>query len=235
MLIKISGVLGANLRKAPIIDPNNIITEIPYNTLSIPVIMELDQWYEVSWSGYTGFVSKKVAIPYIPPGQPLEYLPYYGQWQSDATTRVNDCGPTCVKMLASRYGIVPTVDSIREPDPSGLSSADNLVDNLKSLGLPGLWQFVESGEELPPFSICLVNYSGFERSSVWDKGFKGLHWLVHIEKAKVNGQIWHVCHDPDFAYEYLLWGRNHLYSEAEWKAAFVPCGNNAKRQIVYVK
>lgn len=233
--VKITGAYGANLRSAPLFQ-DNILEEIPTGTI-VEMMLELDNWYAVKYNLKSGYVHKSVSTLIVDP-KPMDYVPHYGQWEADATTRTNDCGPTCCKMLiAYKTGKIIPVDNMKkhQADSTGLTSAADLVATLADYGVDAEMRYLEATDVVPVNCICLVYYGGFNRNNVWDKGFKGFHWLVHLEHTEVNGKFWHFCNDPDFAYDFLRWGYNHAYSEDEWNLAFVPIGNNPKRQIVALK
>lgn len=75
---------------------------------------------------------------------------------------------------------------------------------------------------VPTPAVCLVKYSGFNRSSVQDVNFKGWHWLILLAEDRLSV----VTHDPDWWGTRRNEGAFKVYSRVEWDAAFSPYGSH---------
>lgn len=100
----------------------------------------------------------------------------------------------------------------------GRTTATDLVRNFQKLGLNAAVLYPQADTELRPGDICLVSYAGFNRNSVQDKAFTGLHWLVWLGQEVDNV----IVHDPNFWGSRRSEGANKAYTRAEWDKAFVP-------------
>lgn len=145
--------------------------------------------------------------------------PYRSQWATDASTHRNDCGPACLAMVMSAFGLSTTIDKIS----SLLMGAKDIGTDQRPLAdfltANGIKATVWSGLGNPPVpSICLVKYSGFERKNVQDRNFTGWHWLLLLENSTTGVTV----HDPDWWAPTEQGGANKHYSVKEWANAFIP-------------
>lgn len=229
VLIQITGPQGANLRSTPDVSTQNIIKVYPTGE-----ILNADQAAQPDWWAVLtlppGYIHHSVASLYTPPppAVPLDYVPYISQWSRYASSQA-DCGPTCCAMFAQWKGINKNPNDFKiRSDAAGHTTADELVQNLETVGLTARVQYVPPGEwpELP--AICLVAYSGFMRSSVQDVGFTGLHWLILLE----HDDNFVTVHDPDWWSPCESCGNKKQYTIAEWKRAFIPYTAAVMREAV---
>lgn len=195
-------------------------------------------WYELNSAPYGGrYVHKSVSSVYVapPPPQPLAYVPWRSQESSDSNGRTNDCGEACVAgLIQYMTGKYVTVDSLRVPNETGLSTAQDLVALLVKNGVPATWNFIPNNQYPLDNSICLVWYGGIDRKNVTHTIFTGWHWMTFLQVAWINGQQWVVAHDP--YNPPTTWnGRNHLYSVEEWAAAHIPYPGDSGRTVVVLK
>ncbi len=162
-------------------------------------------------------------------GIPSEQVPYRSQWDNDANNRTSDCGQTCVAMLAEWRGVKVNVNDLRfQSSASGLSTADDLIANLKSVGLSARKVVSPIGETPSLPAICQMWYGGLLRENVQDKKYKGWHWVVLLEVK--DTQV--ITHDPDFWPPRRGEGAFKAYSLDEWKAAFIPFDASTKTTAV---
>jgi hypothetical protein len=146
---------------------------------------------------------------------------YRSQWDADASGRVNDCGPACVAMVLDRFGEHVTIDAISNvvmPGQDVGSATWDLVHALRSAtSKVNASQWIGTANAFPALpAICLVKYSGFARSSVWDVGFFGWHWLLLLKLNEAGV----VCHDPNYTGSRRNEGAYKRYSRQEFDAAF---------------
>jgi len=149
-----------------------------------------------------------------------EYLqtPYISQWATQASNRGNDCGQTCVAMLAWLRGVYKPVNAyIYQSDSTGLSTADDLVANLTGIAhLSASSKTLPPNTLTPPGSICLVQYSIFPvGTGEYEKqdDFSGLHWFIVLNE--VPGEYVET-NDPDYYGERIAEGENKRYRWADW-------------------
>lgn len=196
-----------------------IITKLPADANGF-------EWYQIP-----GYLREDVVTPILEPDPlPDGEIPYISQWDDEANSRGADCGQTCVAMVARKYGINVKVNDLRfQSTSSGLTTGQNLVDNFGSVGIKARWKYSHVTDDLKHGDICLVKYSGFDRASVQDDGYKGWHWVVFLEWATATI----VVHDPDFWGSRRGEGNRKHYSVREWENAFISA-NSLGRIIVEV-
>ena len=217
MQIQITGRGGANVRSGPSLGSAII------DLYDFGEIVDADQAAVADWWALTeieGYIHHSVASLYVPP-QPLPegIIPYHSQEDVDARRRNNDCGPACVDMLLASKGIAVRIDDIPEPDPSGLSSAADLVRNLQKYGLGAQVMKIAENALPPRGAICLIWYGAFNRDDVLARNYSGLHWVVFLWEDH-NAEDVVVVHDPDYYGTARNWGAYHRYPKADWERAF---------------
>lgn len=145
-------------------------------------------------------------------------IPYRSQWDPDANQRRNDCGPACVAMVLDAFGKHVEINQLSQIDIS--DDGTTATELISLLARNGVIHPRRVAAFTPP-AICLVRYSGFARASVQDKRYTGWHWVVllDIDPQKV------IVHDPDWWGSRRDEGASHVFSRAEWDAAFIPYGN----------
>ena len=219
------------LRSSPEFKDNNILQYLPrYSTFQKAELH--GEWWTVS--GGNGFLHTSgveiVREFNIVQNEAME-IPYRSQWDVDANNRNDDCGQTCVAMLAAARGVNVRVNDLPfQSVPAGDTTANDLVMNFGSslVKLPAHVITVPMNSDAPPAAICLIWYGGLERGSVQDTGYVGWHWVVMIE-----GQANHVVvHDPDFWGDRRDEGACKQYSRQEWDMAFIPYGGVSGRTCV---
>lgn len=210
------------LRTSPEFIDSNVLQFLPrYSTFQNAKLQ--GEWWVVS--GGAGFIHTSGAEIVREPNHPQEIpsIPYRSQWDVDANNRTDDCGQTCVAMLAEWRGVhVPVNDLPHQSVPAGDSTALDLVQNFAwhAVKLPAHIVTVPMNTTAPLASICLIWYGGIQRSSVQDVNFTGWHWVVLIDD-----QADHVLvHDPDFWGDRRSEGSCKRYSKEEWNQAFIPYG-----------
>jgi murein DD-endopeptidase MepM/ murein hydrolase activator NlpD len=182
------------------------------------------------WKLTGGYVHNSV-VEIITDGNGVEPVPYRSQWDVDANNRNDDCGQTCVAMLAGWRGVNVRINDLPyQSTPAGDTSAENLVSNFafNRVNLQAHRVDLPVNVSAPLNAICLVWYGGFERDNVQDRAFRGWHWVVLLEEH--NDHV--VVHDPDFWSPRREEGACKRYSRAEWNAAFIPYAGNAKTCVV---
>jgi hypothetical protein len=178
-----------------------------------------DWWQVPGGFVHASMVEQVETTPDTHTGVPTDQVPYRSQWDIDANNRSSDCGQTCVAMLAEWRGVKVNVNDLRfQSSASGLSNANDLITNFKSIGLSARKVVSPLGETPPLPAICLMWYGGLRRENVQDKKYKGWHWLVLLEVT--DTQV--ITHDPDFWQPRRAEGAFKPYSLEEWKAAFIP-------------
>jgi hypothetical protein len=204
----------SNLRTSPDkSDDSNILAQTGWSE-----VVDADQ--EGEWFKIDTYVHESVCTVIKRPQPDTLGVPYRSQWDTDADNRTADCGQTCCAMLAEWMGVAVDVNDLRfQQSSSGMSNATDLVNNLQSVGLPAKRVLLTPTDLLPqPGSICLVNYGGFDRSSVQDAGYYGWHWLIFLH-ADDDGVT---VHDPDWWGSRREEGAGKQYRIEEWQRAFIP-------------
>lgn len=214
---------SVRLRDAPDFG-DNVIVLLPKDTLFNDACLEGD-WWKVPYRGGTGYIHASMVETAITDAEhviPENKIVYRSQWDVDANNRKNDCGQTCVAMLAGSRGVNVGINTLpHQCDSTGYSNGRDLVRNFEHLQLGAKVSY--PGTSLaPPNSICLIWYGGLNRSSVQDKNFTGWHWVVFLREE--GDQV--VVHDPDFWGNRRAEGSEKHYSRAEWDAAFIPRGSH---------
>ncbi|MCA9909383.1 MAG: LysM peptidoglycan-binding domain-containing protein, partial [Anaerolineae bacterium] len=222
---------GVRLRSAPDFGSNVIVllgkdTEFGNASLS-------GDWWQVQCQGTSGYIHMsmvEMVVPNPDPVVPPNVIVYRSQWDVDASNRVNDCGQTCVAMLAGSRGVYVKINDLPyQSTTTGISSADDLVRNFNHLGLTTARVVnLPLSSRSPRNSICLIWYGGLERNSVQDKGFTDWHWVIFLRTTRNRV----VVHDPDFWRPRRDEGAEKQYSKAEWNAAFIPYGSGSTRTCV---
>lgn len=219
------------LRSSAEFKDDNVLQYLPrYSTFQNAELH--GDWWTVS--GGNGFVHTSgveiIRDRNIAQGE-IDAIPYRSQWDVDANNRNDDCGQTCVAMLAEWRGVNVRVNDLPfQSVPAGDTTATDLVRNLGSdaVKLPAHIVPVAMGDNPPLASICLIWYGGLRRSSVQDVGYVGWHWVVLIDE-----QANHVIvHDPDFWGDRRDEGSCKQYSREEWDMAFIPYGGVSGRTCV---
>lgn len=218
---------GTRVRTSPNKDvSNNILTSVGANYIFNGTVSDDGEWYQIPVFVHYSVVT--VLPEPVPP--PDNAIPYRSQWDSDASSRGADCGQTCVAMLAEWMGVKVEVDDLRfQSSSNGLSTGADLVKNFSSIGIASEWDYIGNNVNPPVNSICLVKYSGFNRSSVQDKNYYGWHWVVYLGENESGVTV----NDPDWWGQLRSQGERKVYSHAEWNSAFIPSGS-AGRVIVTV-
>jgi hypothetical protein len=117
---------------------------------------------------------------------------YKSQWGKGATARVNDCGPASVAGFLEAIGDFTPIDQLRTGEPTGLTTADDLVRIFAEHGVEAHTEKVERLEDVKQNSILLVSYDPL-RKYAQDINFRGLHWLTLLR----IGADYVETHDPD--------------------------------------
>lgn len=171
-------------------------------------------------------------LPVLPDKSDVMTMPYRSQWDTDASNRTADCGQTCCAMLAGWQGIHVDINKFPyQQQSNGLSTAEDLVKNLFSVGLKAKAMYIEPLDptlDTPNGAICLIDYSGLDRSNVMDTGYRGWHWLVLLNQ-QIDGVI---VHDPDWWGSRRGEGALKFYSKAEWMRSYWGFTNNNKKTYV---
>ena len=257
--IQVKNQNSARLRSSPTtFSDQNIIGSAPGSTFIENATLNEDQsWYElppvyIHVSTVNVLVPDVVSVDPTPtPSVPLPNtgplkVPYRSQWDVDANNRTADCGQTCVAMLAQWKGVNVKINDLRfQSQPSGLSSSQDLVNNLHSIGIQSSYMLIDpphmgvNDVMIPPEllnnlpAICLVSYNGFDRASVQDRKYNGWHWLILLQDDVLTKQV--VVNDPDFWAPQREQGNKKHYSYAEWNKAFIPSpGSGGKLQFVHL-
>lgn len=157
-------------------------------------------------------------------------IPYRSQWDEDGNDRQSDCGPTCNAMLAQWLGIYVPIDSLtaHESTESGMTTATHLVQNFADLGIEARTVMLDENAPTPRGAICLVEYAGFDRDHVQDVNYTGWHWLILLKEMP----NYVIVHDPDWWPSRRDEGAHHVFTRAEWDAAFKPYDGDTQRTCV---
>lgn len=179
-------------------------------------------WYQVKAYVHSSVVNSVFEAPVENPDE--SSIPYFSQWDADANKRTADCGQTCVKMVAARYGVFPrTNDLPYQSAANGLSTAKDLVMNFQMLGFSQASEVrIDKSEammSLKTGDIVLVSYGGFSRDEVQDVKFTGLHWVVFIRFDDTLEGMRVIVHDPNFFGTRRSEGAYKSYSLKDWTAA----------------
>lgn len=164
-------------------------------------------------------------------------VPYISQWGCGANESRDDCGPACLAMVLSSYGILETVDDVFRATgaaPDQLITFKQLIKSAKSFGLDltsktltleTLKTYLANGYPI----ICLVNYRYM--SGRQDK-YDGPHFITAIGKTAHRV----IFHDPN-----RLRGNSYGDSKEATDASFKKMwgtpneGNRAYQTLVPVK
>lgn len=218
---------SVRLRTSPEFLANNVLTLLARDTIFSDA-EEQGDWWKVD----NGFVHRSMAEEIkiqkteitTNLSDPLT-VPYRSQWDVDADNRINDCGQTCVAMLAQWQGVQVAINDLRfQQTPTGLTTANDLIRSFNSLKLSAQIVRQPFGQIAPLPAICLIWYGGLDRDNVQDKKFNGLHWLVLL--AQEESSV--ITHDPDFWDRRRNEGQHKRYSLAEWKRSFIPYTDNVE-------
>jgi Peptidase C39 family len=227
---------NVRLRKSSEFAESNILRLLPKGTVFANAKRQAEWWAVPDGYVHTSVADRVTRSP-EPVAQPdlsdPLTVPYRSQWDTDANNRQADCGQTCVAMLAEwRSKPIHIHDLLCQSNPSGLSNAQDLVDNFKAIGMSAKTLHVAPDEGLTSMpAICLIYYGGLERRSVQDKKYKGWHWLVLLQQTDTHV----IVHDPDYWQPRRKEGAQKQYCLSEWKKAFIPFEplyNNCKTAVV---
>lgn len=208
MKVKPTGT-GINIRTGKTLESS---TNIIGRTTSVTPVEAVDvgDFYELKT-----YLHKSVAVVIPEPVEPDGSIPYISQWDNEANQRGSDCGQTAVAMVARWMGVMIAVNDLKfQVSANGLSNSTNLIDCFAQCNINAI--AVKYPYELQEGDICLVQYSGFERDNVQDKGYLGGHWVVFIE----DNDDFVTVHDPDWWGARRLEGAFKTYSKTEWDKAY---------------
>lgn len=145
-------------------------------------------------------------------------FPYASQWDPDANKRNSDCGQTCVKMVAESYGIHVKTNSLPyQSAPNGLTTANQIIQNLRFVGLDGKFSRYHT-IDLKTGDICLITYGKISPEHKQDQHFKGLHWLVFLGLDDTGDHV--EVNDPNFYGTRRDEGKSHFLDRGEWESSF---------------
>jgi hypothetical protein len=224
------------LRRSPSIAPTNVVRLLVQGTVFDNAEKQGDWWKTNEGYIHNSMVEVVADTPPKQPETPPEVpkptngaVPYRSQWDTDASSRSSDCGQTCVAMLAEWKGIHVKVNDLRfQSSAKGLTTPQDLLKNMSSVGLKGRIIDVPMGAKPSTPAICLIWYGGLKRSNVQDKSFRGWHWLILLEQ----NASYVVTHDPDYFNPRRDEGAFKRYGIDEWNAAFLPYYSRDRRTAV---
>lgn len=157
---------------------------------------------------------------------------YRSQWGKGATRRVNDCGIACCAMFMGAIGDNTPIDALRTADPTGLTTAADLVRILSEHHIRARMDKLLGLDAVQPNSILLVNYDPL-RKYAQDTAFKGWHWLIYLGlSSDVQSAI---TLDPDYYRERINEGDHKQYPLAAMRSAFRPYGSEKFATAVVVE
>ncbi len=132
-------------------------------------------------------------------------------------------------MVAEARGVDVKINDLRiQSSTNGMSTAVDLVKNFQAIGLKAQTVPVPKGSNAVSGALCLVNYAGFNRTSVQDKNYTGWHWVVFLQQTETHV----VVHDPDFWGARRNDGASKVYTITEWNKAFMPYPGNMSMTTV---
>ncbi len=144
-------------------------------------------------------------------------IPYISQWNTTtAYRRKDDCGQTCVAMLAAWVGKKVHVNSLPyQSTGTGISSAADLIMNFRHIKLDGVFARIKV-KDLQPGDICLIQYKHIGTDHRQDKKFGGLHWLVFVAFEGDNV----IVNDPNYYGKREQEGEYKRYPLLDFSASF---------------
>src|SRR3990172_6900644 len=178
-------------------------------------------WWILVEGGYVHeSVVKELAESIVTSFKVLAEPPYRSQWDPDANGDPSDCGPACVGMFASWYGIKVHINDLPYRSQKGYTNGAQLVKNGKKIGLPLKTMVVSDIADIPLPAIWLMYYGGFGREHVEDKGLRGWHWLVVLQWMEDDVRV----HDPNWGLGGInrRGGENKIYPKEDAQRAFIP-------------
>jgi predicted double-glycine peptidase len=149
-------------------------------------------------------------------------VPYKSQWDNDATTSKNDCGPCSLAMVLKYLGVDVATSVILEKTGAGTGyvSFQQLQKVASEYGFSSriernrtpqrIKDLIDQG--IPP--IVVVHYGYL--SSRQDQGFAGGHIMVAVG-YRDDGYF---INDPDFWGNYRAHGDHHFYTKEEFEKSW---------------
>lgn len=149
---------------------------------------------------------------------------YKSEWDPDATSSNNDCGPTALATVINFLGDTPvTTDQVSIAAEAGkglvtiaqlVTAADKLgytLTNEENCTLERIKQLIDQG--VPP--IVLVHYGSL--TSTQDKVFKGGHFMP-VVGYRADDSLY--VNDPNFKGTEREQGDHHVYTKDEFMKAW---------------
>jgi hypothetical protein len=153
-------------------------------------------------------------------------VPYKSQWDNDATSSSNDCGPASVAMVLSYFGKTVSTDEVSRlaNAGTGLVSVNQLKQAVSSLGFASSFvtsltpALIDDSLKNNTPLIVLVHYGSLV--SRQDKHFTGGHFFVVVGRRSDGG---YYVNDPNFKGDLRGQGDHHLYTKEEFEKAWGDC------------
>jgi len=166
-------------------------------------------------------------------------VPYKSQWDQDALSSHNNCGPTCIAMILGFYDVATTTDAVHTKTGAdgGLVTISQLQTAISSYGCKStvyvgttpdqLKTLLDSGQPV----MALVHAGSL--TSRQDQGFTGGHFVV-VVGYREDGYF---VNDPDFWDKFRGDGDHHFYTTQDFeKALFTtpPLDGNTVGSIIVI-
>ncbi len=154
-------------------------------------------------------------------------VPYASQWDADAQTSRDNCGPTSIKMVLEFYGeknlTTDQIFKLTGASANGLISISQLQTAIKALGYTSTYEVGVTPQRIQDVlakgvvPIALVHYGDF--SSRQDTGFSGGH-LFPVDGFRSDGYF---VNDPDFIGAIRSQGDHHFYTKKDFEKGWGDC------------
>lgn len=208
-----------NIRLTPDASSNTNILGLTNKGKTIAYARKVGEFWQFDVYLHDDYVTVLSPPPIPPDPENVDTIPYRSQWDDDGNDRQSDCGAACVAMLLQWVGIQVTIDSLPyQTNESGLTTAENLVQNFALNGVIAESIMLPVGAPIPPGAICLHDYGAFNRASVQDTGYYGWHWAVYLGEDEAQVTL----HDPDRWGSQRETGDHARFALSDWLEAFRP-------------
>lgn len=173
---------------------------------------------------FQAFIHRDYVTAIAPPKPPPnaddpDTIPYRSQWDDDGNDEQADCGAACVAAEIEWQGLWVAIDSLPyQTTMSGMTTAQNLVDNFQKYGYEAEAVFLLPGVATPKGAICLHEYGQLSRSQVQDTGYYGWHWSIYL--GETADEV--IVHDPDRWGSQRETGDHAHFDRDDWNRAFRP-------------